>query len=477
MGAIRIDGTSLTCVDLEAVATRSRSVELADDGDDRAAAAHRTAVEVAARRPVYGRTTGVGANRTVSVDDDEAGHGARLLRSHAGGVGAPLPRAVVRAMLAVRLNQLAAGGAGLSPGLLRVIVDALERDTLPVVHRFGAVGTGDLTALAATALTIAGERPWDAEQLPPVEVTTADALAFLSSNAATLAEAGLAQQQLHRLSRAALVVAALSCLAVDGNLEAFAPQVARVTPQPGAAEAARSMRTLLGHGAQTPARIQDPFALRTIPQVHGPALDALSHLAGVVEGYLNTASENPLVDVGGNDVVHHGGFHTAYLALALDGARLAVAQAAALGLARLSLLTDPRLTGLTPFLSAGPAGSSGVLILEYTAASALGRLRVLASPVSQQTVPLSLGTEEDASFSPLAAQLAGEMAEPYRVVVGCELVAAVRALGLRGLRPTGPVLAAAFDLANSVLNPGTEDRDLSADVEAASAVLADLPDV
>lgn len=475
MSHVDIDGRSLRPTDVAAVAGAGAVVRLADGARQRAAESCRTALEVAARRPAYGRTTGVGANRSVTVADDDD-HGLRLLRSHAGGAGGWLPREDVRAMLVVRLNQLAAGGAGVSPELLDLLVKALNQDTMPTIHAYGAVGTGDLTALAETALTLAGERPWDGEPLPPFPFPASDALAFMSSNAATLGRAALAHQRLAGLADSALIVAALSLLAAGGNLEAFAPQVAAVTPQPGASAVAQRLRDLLT-GWDHASRIQDPFGFRALPQVHGPVQDALQRLHDVVEAFINATAENPLVDVPGQDVVHHAGFHTAYVAGELDTVRLSCAQAANLGLARLSHLLDPQITGLTAFLATGPAGSSGLMILEYTAAAALGRVRHLAHPVAPQTVALSLGTEEHASFSTLAADLALETVEPYTILIAAELVAAVRALRMHDRRPAGEMLSRAYERVTAALGDSTADRDLAPDLAAAIALVDELPTI
>ena len=211
-------------------------------------------------------------------------------------------------------------------------------------------------------------------------------------------------------------------------------------PHPGQRRTARLLRELLGPDATRPgARVQDPYGLRALPQVHGPAADALGQVERVLHTELNAAAENPLIDVRGGQVLHNGNFHGAYLALALDCARLALCADAALP-ARLAALTDPERTGLRPFLAAGPVGSSGIMVLEYTASAALAELRQLAAPASLGTAVLSRGTEEHAAFSPQAARAAARMVPRLRTLLACELVAAVRALRQRGTEPSGPEL-------------------------------------
>jgi histidine ammonia-lyase len=473
---IALDGEGLSCEQVEAVARDGVAVEVAAGGIERARAAHEVALEVAAERPVYGVTTGVGTNRTVPVGaGDVLDHGLRVLRSHAGGAGPPMDRAGVRAMLVVRLNQLAAGGSGVDPALLEVLERALNRGLTPRVPRYGAIGTADLTALASTALCILGERPWEGGSMPAHAFGPTDALAFISSNAATVGEAALACQDLRRLLEAGLVVAALSFVAVDGSSEPYAAAVHESRRRPGQIAVAARMRELLRTRAGRPARrVQDPFGLRALPQVHGAALDGVADLERVLAVEMNSAGENPLVDVGAHDVLHNGNFHAAYLALALDKARAALFQTAALSVARLSALADPATTGLRPFLADGPEPSSGVTILEYVAHSALADLRHQAAPATLGSAVLASGLENHASFSAQAAWRTTEALAPYESVLACELLAAVRALRLQGVTLGPGPLREAYELTGAAMEPGTEDRPLEGDLKAAIRLLPDL---
>ena len=271
---IVIDGMSLTCAGVAAVARDEARVTVAPEAAAAARAAWETAREVTAQRPVYGRTTGVGANRNVGLaDDDLAEHGLRLLRSHAAGAGPLQPADLGRAMLVTRLNQIGAGGSGVDPAVLEVLADALNRGFTPPVPLYGAIGTGDLTALASTGLCLIGERAWRTGTGPPPRfgLQPAEALGFMSSNAATIGEAALACHDLSGLTRAAVVIAALSLLAVRGSLEPYAPAVQRARPA-GQQRVASRMRALLAGVSHAPARMQDSYGYRAFPQVHGPAV-------------------------------------------------------------------------------------------------------------------------------------------------------------------------------------------------------------
>ena len=486
---IEIDGGHLTSADIVALAERRETLAVTAEAWRRVGRSRAFAERISAVRPVYGRSTGVGANRAIGIEDAGThAHAHALLRSHATSAGRARSAERVRAMLVVRLNQLAAGGSGASEAVLEGLVAMIAADALPEIRELGGIGTGDLTALATTALALMGEAP-TARPLPSfTEFGPHDALPFISSNAATIGDAALACVRLRELTRAYVVVAALTFLAIRGNPEAFAEIVDRVSPFEGSRRVTAWMRELVA-GAAEPARIQDPFGLRTLPQALGPAIDALATLDDVVGRLANAPSENPVLwghaeggveggsDGGtngqGGELAHHGGFHAAYLTTALDTGVITVAQSAKLILARLTALGDPEFTDLPAFLSDGAPGASGTMILEYVGASALGGLRAAATPAGLQSVVLSQGVEEDASFASLAAAQALDAADCLRTLVACELVAAVRALRSGGTMPAGATLRRALEVCAD-LPVEVADRDLSADIEIAEKLLPEL---
>ncbi|HLL34049.1 MAG TPA: aromatic amino acid lyase [Streptomyces sp.] len=560
---VDLDGAGLTVEDVARLADGTAVPSVPSAAFERVRRSWRAAQRLAAAGRLYGRATGVGAHRSVPVGpDDEADHGLRLLRSHAGGAGAPLPTRQVRAMLAVRANQLLAGGSGIHPDIVHGLVEALRLGHHPAVPEYGGLGTGDLTALAETGLALIGERPWlpdvhapgldsgpgsapgsgsaygsdpapgpahvlgpgpgrspstrpapglgpgpdpgpspsagpglglgpDSGPDPcpgpgpksgpgptptPIRLRPGDALALLSSNALVLGQAALASHALGALLRATHAVAALSLAAVSGSPEAYAAPVHALRPYPGAARAAAEVRRLLGlpeRPAGFGSRIQDPYGFRAFPQVHGATLDAADALRRIVETEINCPTENPLIAPDGTAAHHHGGFYAAPLALALDALNLALLQAAQLSAARLTALGRPDLTGLPAFLATGPAGSSGTMILEYTATSALAELRTCATPASAGHAVLSHGLEEAASFASQAARQTLRATDAYRTVLACELVTAVRALRLHPTPPRLPVLA----VAAAALPAATEDRPLTTDLARAEELLMTLAEL
>ncbi|MEU6768778.1 aromatic amino acid ammonia-lyase [Streptomyces sp. NPDC046853] len=473
-----LDGRGLMVADVVRMAESTARPVPGTDGMKRVESSWNAAREIASWGRVYGRSTGVGANRNESVPTEAAAdHGLRLLRSHAGAIGDELPARQVRAMLAVRANQLLAGGAGLRPTVVTALCDALTTGAYPKVNEFGSVGTGDIAALAQMGLALAGEQPWQGAGLAPEPqpLDNNDALALISSNALTLGQSALALHELRGLVAATQLVAALTLMAVDGSYEAYALPVHEARRHAGSYAVAERMRQILGAADRpTPplGRIQDPYGLRCVPQIHGPAHDAADALEDVLTVEINAAAENPLISADDMAAYHHGGFYLAQLALSLDHFRLAVTQAARLSTSRLSTLNEPGFTRLRPFLADGEAASSGVMILEYAAGAALGDLRAFSAPASLGHAVLSRGVEEQASFASLAARQTLRACDAYRLVVGCELVAAIRALRQRDMRldPDLPV-GRAFDLADSVLAPDLADRPLTDDVTVAAGLL------
>ncbi|MEA2439798.1 MAG: histidine ammonia-lyase [Thermoleophilaceae bacterium] len=441
---------------------------------------------------MYGVTTGVGVLRSSpSALEDPGDYQWRLIRSHAGGGGAPLTVEVVRAAMAVRANQLGAGGAGVGEGLLDALLGALRTGVTPFAREIGSLGTGDLTVLAEIGLALGGEGecwvgddvvPADealaAHGLTPVSFGPRDGIGFMSSNAVSIGQAALVFHDATQLLDSALRVAALSYEATAADLAVLDPRVHEARPHRGQVEVARRLREMLA-GASAPREafssrpIHDAFVFRCVPQVEGTLLDALDRLAGVLEIELNVAGENALMLPRDGVALPNGNFHAGVLTLALDSLRGAMAQSASLVAARVSALLDPDVTGLTPQLAQDPGPDSGAMILEYTAHGAAAEVRSLAAAAASQTTTVQSGIESHANFAGHSARRTSDALGRMAVAISAELVLAVRALRLRGQRPAGPGVRALHEAAAARLSADMEDRPLSADLEAARQLLFD----
>ena len=467
--AVTITASAPTALaDIVAIADGA-SVVLAADVRESLALAFDTASEIAAVTPAYGRSTGVGANRDTAVTDRVA-HGMRLVRSHATDAGPALPARTVRALIATRIAQLVRGGSGIDPEVVQALADELERDEVAEIGSVGSIGTGDLAALAGLALTLAGERSSDSGSSPraPVRWGVESALPFLSSSALTIGRVILATDELRRLDRASRVVFALAATALRANGSAFSEAAAEAAAAPFVREVSAEVRSLLGE-APEPRRIQDPFGLRIYPITQGALRTALERLDAQLLRLVNTSQENPVFDVSARSVTHHGAFFQAQLAIDLDATALAVAQSATNAHALLRLTNEPAFTGLQPFLATGAAGSSGLMMLEYTAAAALGEIRNAAHPASPGTIALSRGAEEDASFASQGAVQLERSIAAYRTVLACQLLAASRLL--TQLAPETPAVLAGAVRAVRELQPHQGDQDLRGPLGRASDLL------
>lgn len=467
----------VTIDDVVAVADRAERVAVAAPVLDAVRANHRAAADLSARFSTYGRTTGVGANRATTVDSGDDEFGMRLVRSHAVDAGDPFAPRTVRSMLAVRLAQLCHPGAGLDPAILSGLTRMLNDDALPEILRYASIGTGDLGALAGTALTLVGERPATRPLEPMPPWGSDSALAFMSSSALTLGRACLATHELARLDRASTVVYLLSFLALNGNDAPFAPAAARAAAAPMVEVLAERLRTLVGSsGLPDPVvpRIQDPYGLRVYTVAQAALTTSVTSLTAQLERSINVAQENPLFDVVGDRVVHHGAFYQASLALELDGATLALALAAPITLSRIRMLNDPDMNGGRAFQAEGPDGSSGLMMVEYVAAGTIAEIRNAAQPASVGTLAVSRAAEEGATFASQGAQQLERAVAAYRVLQSCELVGAVRLLRSRSAehRITGPAADALRVCA--VLPDATDDRDLRSDLAVAATLLDPL---
>ena len=461
-----LTGADLTVSDVEAVAREGATVALDDDARARMQEA-RDVIEslVAEGAVVYGVTTGFGDLASTVIDPSQAGQlQQNLLMSHAAGVGAPFPQEVVRAMLLLRANTLALGHSGCRPLLVDRLLAFLAAGIHPVVPEQGSVGaSGDLAPLAHLALPIIGrgQVEFGGQVVPallalreaglePLDLGPKEGLALLNGTQMMSAIAALFLADADRLVRTASVAAAQTVEAMLGTDVAFAAAYQLARPHPGQVAVAAQLRHLLrGSGLQrshhgSAHKVQDPYSLRCVPQVHGAVADALDHLRRVLDIELNSATDNPLVfpgggvadegtiATGGGRVISGGNFHGEPLALALDFAKIALAELGSISERRTALLVDARLNGgLPPFLAPASGVESGMMIYQYTAAALVSEHKVLAHPASVDSIPTSANQEDHVSMGSISARHARAILEGVERIVAIELIVGAQALDLR----------------------------------------------
>src|SRR5687768_222402 len=458
MPPLPLSGRDLTIDNLIEVARGRRAVVL-----DPAAASRmgesRAVIDrlVAEGATVYGVTTGFGDLADVRIEPSQTAELQRnLVRSHAAGVGDPLPDEVVRAMLVLRANTLAVGLSGVRVELAELLVDMLNAAVHPVVPSRGSLGaSGDLAPLAHLALVVIGEGeatvdgagPGSGAEalgragLAPLELHAKEGLALLNGTQLMAGIGALAHHDALRLALTADVVGAMSLEAMLGTGAAFAEELGGARPHPGQVASARHLRALLADSeigashAESDHRVQDAYSLRCMPQVHGAARDVLAELSRVLTVEMNAATDNPLVFPTG-EVISGGNFHGEPLALALDYATLAVAELAGISERRTARLVDAHLSGLPAFLAEQPGVESGLMIAHYTAAALVNELQTLAHPSSVDTIPTSANQEDHVSMGATSALHLREAIDRAEQVLAIEALCAAQGLDFRApLRP------------------------------------------
>jgi histidine ammonia-lyase len=500
--------------DVEAVADGRRGILLDPEARARVAEA-RAVIErlVDSGEVVYGVTTGFGALATTFVPPARARElQERLLLSHAAGVGEALPTRVVRAMLLLRANTLALGHSGCRPELIERLCTLLELRIHPVVPSQGSVGaSGDLAPLAHLALPLIGhgdvEVGPDGRRMPaadalrmhglePLVLEPKEGLALLNGTQLMSACGALVLTAADRLVRTASVAAAIATEALRGTDVAFSASYQSTRPHPGQVRTAAELRWLLRESEQQRAhhadshRVQDPYSIRCVPQVHGAVRDALDHLRDVLDIEMNSATDNPLVFPEGGGVpaealatghglvISGGNFHGEPIAMALDFAKLALAELGSISERRVALLLDPRLNdGLPAFLGAASGLDSGLMILQYTAAALVSESKVLAHPASADSIPTSANQEDHVSMGSIAARHALRVLEHSERILAIELICAAQGLDLRrdllpGVAPGFGVLEA-VERIRAVVPRLEHDRAPGPDLEAAARLVRD----
>jgi len=491
MPPLPLSGRDLTIDHVIEVARGRRTVEL-DAGAAERMRASRAVIErlVADGATVYGVTTGFGDLADVRIEPSQTAELQRnLVRSHAAGVGPPLPDDVVRAMLVLRANALAVGISGVRVEIVDLLVAMLNAGIHPVVPSRGSLGaSGDLAPLAHIALVLIGEgeATVDGETLggraalaragvAPVTLEAKEGLGLLNGTQLMAGIGALGHHDALRLALTADVIGAMSLDAMLGTASAFAEELIAARPHPGQVAAARHLRELLAGSeigashAESDHRVQDAYSLRCMPQVHGAARDVLAELERVLRVELNAATDNPLVFPSG-DVVSGGNFHGEPLALALDYATLAVAELASISERRTARLVDAHLSGLPPFLAERPGVESGLMIAHYTAAALVNELQTLAHPSSVDTIPTSANQEDHVSMGATSALHLREAIDRAEHVLAIEALCAAQGIDFRApLRP-GTGVAAAHAAVRSLVPHHDTDRPPARDI----AILREL---
>ncbi|MBX3570236.1 MAG: histidine ammonia-lyase [Rhizobiaceae bacterium] len=486
MTPLVVGGAALGVDDVVAVARDGRPVELAEGVIDRLSRSRIVLDAVAASgQRIYGLNTGLGANLGTSVTGDAAAFQRQLIEGRSGGIGPPLSRDAVRAVMLARIAMLARGGSGITPLIVETLVAALNSGIYPVMPSLGSIGAGDLQLLTPVARMLIGEgevefrgeaRPageaFAMAGLMPVKLNAKDGLSLVGASAVSVGCAALALADARAVFVRQQEAAALTFETIGANRSILDTRLQAARPAVGQEDAAAQLRALLARpDPPSPAAIQDPLSVRCLPSIHGALLHAIGAAEQAVVIELNAAADNPLVLAGDGCVLSTGNFHTAALSLAFETLGLSIAQAAAATAARFVQLTGSSRHGLPRYLSPIGGASAGFVPLQKTAAALLAAIRHAANPAMLDFLPVSEGVEDHAAQTPLAVAKCSGMLDHWRRLVALEFLAAAQAADLRGDR-LGPTTGRLRDAVRLVAPPLGGDRPLGADVEALYAALS-----
>ena len=435
---------------------------------------------------VYGINTGFGKLASTKIAHNHLADLQRnLVLSHSVGTGEALPDGVVRLVLATKAVSLARGHSGVRPELVDALLQLANADVLPVIPAKGSVGaSGDLAPLAHLACVLIGEgqAKVDGKVVPGREAMAAvglkpfvlgpkEGLALLNGTQVSTALALTGLFGAESVFAAALVAGALTLEAIKGSVKPFDARIHEARGQAGQIAVAAAVRALLDGSQIDPShphcgRVQVPYSIRCIPPVMGACLDNLQHAARVLRIEANAASDNPLVFTDTQEVISGGNFHAEPVAFAADIIALALAEIGAMSERRLSLLLDPGLSGLPPFLIRDSGLNSGFMIAQVTAAALAAENQCLANPSSVTSLPTSANQEDHVSMATYGARRLLDMARNTAVIVGIEAMSAAQGMEFDRSLKSSPLVEDQFAAIRSRVAFLEQDRYLAPDIEA-----------
>jgi histidine ammonia-lyase len=496
MHHVLLDGHSLTIDQLTDIADGRATVSLAPEARQRIETS-RAVVDRHANdeRPLYGINTGFGALAETTIPREALQQlQLNLLRSHAAGVGEPLPVRSVRAAMALRANVLAKGYSGIRSRTVEHLLELINRNVHPVVPGRGSVGaSGDLAPLAHLALVLIGEgcatlgrdpqvlsgaAALAAAGLAPIALEAKEGLALINGTQPSTAVAALALVGAERLARASDIAVSLSIDALRGSVHPFEARIHAPRPYAGQALSAANVRLLLEGSAINKSheycgRVQDAYSLRCAAQVHGAARDVLRFVRDTLTIEANAATDNPMVFAETDDIVSGGNFHGAPVAIAADLEAIAVAQLATISERRCDRLVNPVLSELPAFLTPDSGLQSGYMMAQVTAAALASEVKTLAHPASVDSIPTSANREDHVSMSMGAALKAERAVTLATHVVAIELLCASQAIDLLAPLRTSPRLQQVHAAVRRVVPTLGVDRPPAPDIEGIASMIAD----
>jgi len=433
---------------------------------------------VAGGETVYGVNTGFGLLANTRIPNDRLAElQTNLILSHSAGLGEPLPRHVTRLMIVLKLLGLGRGYSGVRPLVIDALQALLDRDAMPVIPSQGSVGaSGDLAPLAHLISALMGYGRIDVAgdilpaggalkriELAPLQLGPKEGLALINGTQASTALALDALFHGERVFAAAIAAGALSVDALKGSAKPFGPRISSLRGQPGQIRVAAAIHELLDGSEILTShvkceRVQDPYSFRCQPQVMGAALDLLDNAARTLTIEAGAVTDNPIVFPHEDIAISGGNFHAQPVAFAADTIAMALCEVGSISERRISVLVDPKMSGLPAFLTQDSGVNSGLIIPQVTAAALVSENKGLAFPASVDSIPTSAGQEDHVSMAPIAARKAGCIARNAAGVIAVELMAAAEGIDYHAPLKTSPALQAVHAKVRELSPHFTADR-------------------
>jgi histidine ammonia-lyase len=479
-----VDG--MTTEDLVAIARYEAKVRLTEESEKRILSTRKLIEHwVQKEKVIYGVTTGFGALSDVIISKEDTWQLQKnILMSHAAGVGNTLDKKTVRAVMALRIKDLARGRSGIRLQTVNHLIEILNRGICPIVPEQGSVGaSGDLAPLAHLCLVLIGQgEAFYKDQktsgmealrkcgMEPIQLQAGEGLALVNGTQVMTAIGGLAVYDSLKLAKMSDIAAAISLEVLMGSRTEFDPRIHRVRPHPGQAAAADNMDRITQNSEiisshKDCSRVQDAYTLRCSPQVHGASKDAINYVLNVLKTEMNSSTNNPLFFPESEEFLLGGNFHGQPVALAMDFLCMAVSELANISERRIERLVNPKLSGLPAFLVNDGGLNSGFMIAQYTAAALVSENKVLSHPACVDSIPTSANKEDHVSMGTISARKCREVVKNTEKVIAIELLCSAQAMDLFTNMKPGEGTLVAYKAIRDAIPHLDKDRILSKDIE------------
>lgn len=487
MKSFELTGTNISLHDVYDIAHAAEvRLSIAPGALEKMRRSREVVLEIVKRgKPVYGINTGFGAlaSKQIATEDLEKLQ-YNLIRSHCTGVGPAFNRATARAIMLCRANCLIQGFSGVTPETINLLLNMINLDITPVIPEKGSVGaSGDLAPLSHIALALIGEGDvvWGGKTvradfafsqvgLRKALLGPKDGLALINGTSVMLALGALAVVDAERIMKQADINGCLTLDAVRGTPSAFDARISSLKPQPGQVESTNNLlRIIKGseiiNSHPEDGKVQDPYSLRCMPQVHGACRQTLRHAYSVLTTELNSVTDNPLVFADSGDVVSGGNFHGEALALVLDYLAMGLAEICSIAERRVEKMMNPHFSDLPAFLTKNSGLNSGLMIAHVTMAALTSENKGLCHPASVDSIPTSTDKEDHVSMGVTAGRKLHEVIRNVQTCLAIELLCNTQ--GLEFLRPlkTSPALEKVIALVRKHVPFIEDDRVFHKDID------------